>query len=161
MMGSSASNLYRTEVIQARPFPTGFGHIGDTAWGVAHALHVRAAITPEACAGFVIHPGAGNFSREREDQLGASLLTLARDSLRQARQSGAVPPTADALGAIFDRYESLHQLSRQADQLYYGFRAGSFPWFLRPAAWKARRERNGHRAALKALWLRALADHQF
>jgi hypothetical protein len=33
LMGSSASNLYRTSVLKARPFPTDFGHNGDTARG--------------------------------------------------------------------------------------------------------------------------------
>lgn len=161
MMGSSASNLYRTEVFQARPFPTEFGHIGDTAWGVANGLHVRTAVTAEPCASFVIHAGGGNFSREREDELGVKLLGLARDTLRNALQTKTIPPEAGAFEEIIGRYESLHRFGRDADRLYYDLRARRFPWFLRPTAWKARRERNRHRAALKALWRQALNDYRF
>lgn len=52
LLGSSASNLYRASFLQQNPFPTTYGHCGDTAWGVVVAPFVKAAFTPRSCARF-------------------------------------------------------------------------------------------------------------
>jgi hypothetical protein len=52
LLGSSASNLYRTVFLQANPFPTDFGHCGDSAWGVSVAPFAKVAFTPKECARF-------------------------------------------------------------------------------------------------------------
>jgi hypothetical protein len=52
LLGSSASNLTRTSFLQQHPFPTDYGHCGDTAWGVAIAPLARIAFTTQHCAKF-------------------------------------------------------------------------------------------------------------
>ena len=52
LLGSSASNLYRTSFLQQHPFPGDFGHCGDTAWGVSVAPFAQVAFTPVTCARF-------------------------------------------------------------------------------------------------------------
>lgn len=52
LLGSSASNLYRTVFLQTNPFPTDFGHCGDSAWGVSVAPFAKVAFTPKECARF-------------------------------------------------------------------------------------------------------------
>ena len=52
LLGSSASNLYRTVFLQANPFPMNFGHCGDSAWGVSVAPFAKVAFTPKECARF-------------------------------------------------------------------------------------------------------------
>ena len=52
LLGSSASNLYRTAFLQAHPFPTDVGHCGDTAWGACVAPLAKLAFTPRECARF-------------------------------------------------------------------------------------------------------------
>lgn len=52
LLGSSASNLYRTTLLQNHPFPTDFGHCGDTAWGLSVAPFVNIAFTARICARF-------------------------------------------------------------------------------------------------------------
>jgi hypothetical protein len=61
LLGSSASNLYRTAFLQKHPFPTDFGHCGDTAWGVSVAPIAKVAFTPRSCARFYCQT---NFSAE-------------------------------------------------------------------------------------------------
>jgi hypothetical protein len=56
ILGSSASNLYRSEVLQRWPFRTDFGTAGDLAWGLEHSGHVRLAVVPETFSTFVFHP---------------------------------------------------------------------------------------------------------
>ena len=55
ILGSSASNLYRTAVLQARPFPTEFGMNGDGVWGLTNALGIRLGITPRRISFFREH----------------------------------------------------------------------------------------------------------
>lgn len=54
LLGSSASNLYRTAFLQKRPFPVEFGHGGDTAWGLAASVEARIAFTTRCCASFYV-----------------------------------------------------------------------------------------------------------
>jgi len=58
ILGSSASNLYRTEFLKANPFPTEFSHNGDAALGAKIAPFVKMGITRQTCSRFVTHgPG--------------------------------------------------------------------------------------------------------
>jgi len=60
ILGSSASNLYRAEILRRYPFPVEFGKAGDTAWMRRNALRVRTAITPRVCADFLLHQDHGS-----------------------------------------------------------------------------------------------------
>lgn len=60
ILGSSASNLYRTELLKACPFPEDAGIVGDVAWGLKYmARGVRVVVTPQVCADFVFHEKEG------------------------------------------------------------------------------------------------------
>jgi len=52
LLGSSASNLYRTSFLQKNPFPTDYGMAGDTAWAITVSPFVKTAFTPTRCAQF-------------------------------------------------------------------------------------------------------------
>lgn len=161
LMGSSASNLYRTTTLKERPFPTNFAHVGDTAWGLANAFEICAAVSPEPCATFLIHHGAVEGSDAKRLELDARLLELARATLAESLRCRRLPPEAESFWQFLDRYNRLHQQAQQADLLYYSYRSKTLPWFLRFPAWKARQERNQHRAALQRLWRDALATYTF
>jgi hypothetical protein len=148
-------------MLSARPFPTGFGHNGDTAWGVANAFGVRFALSPERCARFLLHPGAGHVSEEDALQQERDVLQLARNTLREALGRQTVPPAADAFWHIMDQFEPLRERERLADLAYYDYRRRPFPWFLRPGPWRARRERDHCRAAIRHLWQHSLAQFSF
>jgi len=55
ILGSSASNLYRTATLRRLAFPTEYGRNGDGAWGILHALEVRLAMVPERVSFFRRH----------------------------------------------------------------------------------------------------------
>ncbi len=62
LLGSSASNLYRTALLQACPFPTDADATGDVAWGLRHMRQAtKVVITPKTCARFVCHPASRRF----------------------------------------------------------------------------------------------------
>jgi hypothetical protein len=161
MMGSSASNLYRAAPLQSSPFPTDFAHIGDTAWGVQNSLRIRTAITPAKCADFVIHPNEGNFRPEQEIELEQKLLTAAREALREALSTGAVPLGTEGLAGIFRQYDFHHRQERAWDDEYCRRRKKALPWFTNPRAWKARAARDRHRHILRNLWLQSLNQFSF
>jgi hypothetical protein len=161
MMGSSASNLYRTATLKARPFPTEYGHVGDTAWGVAHAFEIRAVLTPERCARFLLHPNAGQVTEAQEIELEGKLMELARATLRESLLRQLIPAAAGSFWAIMAEYERLHRQAHTSDSAYYRYRSGRLPWFLHARAWRARRARNRFRAAAERLWRGALAEFSF
>ncbi len=84
LLGSSASNLYRTSFLHQHPFPTDFGHCGDTAWGVSVAPVAKVAFTPASCARFYCQTEHASRSREQQRELARRLSNLAIKSLDKA-----------------------------------------------------------------------------
>lgn len=103
LLGSSASNLYLTSFLQQYPFPTDFGHCGDTAWGVAIAPVAKVAFTPCSCARFycqtTFRPEDPECQRTRYQKLAAA----SRQALEKS--AATVPECAVMLG-WFDSTEN-------------------------------------------------------
>lgn len=156
MMGSSASNLYRTSALQERPFPTDYGHVGDTAWGLAAAFNLRFAVTPRACAEFVIHGGGEEVSLTQAVELETRLLTLARATLSLAKSAGRLGDDAGCLERALDNYETCRRTLNDATQDYDSLRATKLLGKLHPAVWQARQRRAVAGQVLRALWLDSL-----
>ena len=55
ILGSSASNLYRTDFLKRAPFPTDFGRGGDVAWGLRYAAETKLGVVPKVFSTFVLH----------------------------------------------------------------------------------------------------------
>ena len=158
MMGSSASNLYRTAALQERPFPTDFGHVGDTAWGLAAALALRFVVTPRACAEFVIHGGGEELSLTQAAEVEARLLVLAQATLSLAKSDGRLGDDAGSLERALDSYETRRRVLTEAMQEYDSLRAAKWLGKLHPAVWQARRRRAAARQRLRDLWLESLRE---
>jgi glycosyltransferase involved in cell wall biosynthesis len=75
-LGSSASNLYRTEFINKSPFPSTFGHMGDTAWGIQHCGTLITAVSPQVHSTFLFHPKE---SEPDYNALAPNVIQLARE----------------------------------------------------------------------------------
>jgi len=150
LLGSCASNLFRSEVLQRFPFPTNFGTAGDGAWGLLHAPEVVWAVTPERFSTFLIHPGTGSES----DQLRAHHAPRCNQVLQEVTerwvQSGAV--TREELARIhwqelLDTLSHYLQSKIALDQM----RQQMLPWISRPSAWAIRMQRNRIRGRLHTL----------
>lgn len=86
ILGSSASNLYRTSFLQQRPFPENAGHIGDMLWGIMNLPAARVGITGRTLASFC-WDGHRDKSREQqihEQQLILDTLTEAAEEMRNS-----------------------------------------------------------------------------
>lgn len=142
VLGSSASNLYRTDCMRQRPFPTGFGTVGDGAWGLQHSLDVRFAVTPRTFSTFRHHPKTYNVAEYKVNDLPLKLYQLACDTLRRRR---AEDPALDALaGRVgLDALAGAMEEHLRAQQCLELCRQSRVPWIFQPRAWQARRQRAG------------------
>ena len=55
ILGSSASNLYKTESLQRYPFSSDYSRAGDSAWGLAYNYKVSIGLTPKKISTFSHH----------------------------------------------------------------------------------------------------------
>ncbi len=118
LLGSSASNLYRTSFLQKHPFPTDFGHCGDTAWGVMVAPFVQVAFTPTPCARFYCQTNFRAEDPERQHARHRRLSETARKALATAASND--PECAVMLGWIDSNEYSMNTLWKWlADQHEY------------------------------------------
>jgi glycosyltransferase involved in cell wall biosynthesis len=129
ILGSSASNIYRTECLRARPFPTDFGHAGDVGWGLRHCGDIRLGIVPEWFSKFVFHPRVKRVAADRDAlRVAAARETLARVQDRIAPQ---VLRVGENLCAAWERLFDVK--ARRENQSL---------WMLRPSGWRDRWEQN-------------------
>ncbi len=144
ILGSSASNLYRADLLQRHPFPTDFGTSGDRAWSVVNMFDCRLGATPETFSTFRDHPKA--YSKEEYAVADAyrKLFRLASETLQQRLASDAMlrneadrTGCEDFAGLVGQLVEWQHRLET--------LRRRKIPWIFNPAAWQARFARNRFR----------------
>jgi hypothetical protein len=153
ILGSSASNVYRTELLQAHPFPVDYGTVGDGAWGHQHALHVRLGVTPEIFSTFRHHPKSYAPSEYAVAELPEKLFQLCRQTFERSHlpYKGRID-WQPIVQAVEKRHEWQRELVR--------CRQMRLPWALNPLAWHARMRREQFMARiqrLKAAAIRQLA----
>jgi hypothetical protein len=144
IMGSAASNLYRTVTLQRLPFPTEFSHLGDNAWAVRYAFETVVALFPECVSCFMIHPSDALLPEDRKSVLIQQFFELGESVVRcaLAGRSPGVPP--ELLAAVRRLGPEIRAL-RESQARYSGCRRESTAWFVSPQAWRARASRNAHR----------------
>ncbi|MDQ8195154.1 glycosyltransferase family A protein [Coraliomargarita sp. SDUM461004] len=65
LLGSSASNLYKTQTLQKSPFPTDHSRTGDSAWLIKQAPHIQFGLLPDCYSTFLIHEQENNSTKNR------------------------------------------------------------------------------------------------
>jgi hypothetical protein len=96
ILGSSASNLYRGPHLRARPFPTEYGVVGDTAWIMRYGHETRLALTPRSGSTFCIHEKEFQLTPEQCVEL--HRLLIGRESARLRETTQLSPRLANLLG---------------------------------------------------------------
>ena len=141
LIGSSASNLYRTDSLQQSPFPCDYGHAGDSAWAVGGALANRWVVVPDVTSKFWHHGGQNNSSGHGR-RLRAQLHALSAGQTERARDSLVV---SDAESGILDGLKLLTGLWSQKEEAvlgYQAYRKRRIPWVFFPQAWVLRSSKN-------------------
>lgn len=145
ILGSSASNLYRTDSLQRMPFPTEFGTVGDGAWGLKNAFVYRLAVTPESFSTFRRHVKAYSKSDYKVTDLNRQLFELLHSTLLEGiDESPQRRLDADVLECsnIIETVRFRMQWQERLEEV----RTAWLPWIFNPSAWKARTMRNWYRA---------------
>ena len=144
ILGSSASNLYRTHLLQHHPFPTDFGAVGDRAWSAINAFDCRLGVTPEIFSTFRDHPKSYSKEEYAVEDACRKLFLLANETLRQRLASDAVLRSEakrigckDFAGLVGQLVEWQHRLET--------LRRRKIPWIFNSAGWQARSARNRFR----------------
>ncbi|MGB5177298.1 MAG: glycosyltransferase family A protein [Gammaproteobacteria bacterium] len=141
LIGSSASNIYRTEYIQAHPFPEGFRHACDTAWALRNSFAARWAVAPGLHSDFMVHPSTPRSPEPVRRQSHERLHELAQDVFESV-SIGSYPEKALYADLLKDYWDaSLCALI--ANRNYLAIRKRRYPWFLSAAAWRERSGRDG------------------
>jgi hypothetical protein len=86
ILGSSAANLYRGTHLRARPFPTEYGVVGDTAWIIRYGHETRLALTPQAGSTFCIHKKESQLTPAQCVELHRRLIDHESARLRETTQ---------------------------------------------------------------------------
>lgn len=147
LLSSSASDLYRTAVLQQRPFPTEYGGTGDCAWVILNSFDIRLGFTPKEFSTFRIHTKPYSPSDYAVDNLRDKFFVLATGLLRQRiAQNEHLREQCERLH-LEKALESLQRYRASRQQLDE-HRQRSLPWFCNPAAWRARHLRKQSRAQL-------------
>jgi hypothetical protein len=140
LLGSSASDLYRTACVRTFPFLTEYGTAGDTAWGLEHALDIRLGVTTKVFSELLDHPKSYDFRDYAVADLKGMLVQLALDTVRRKRDEDHAldeecrTANLDALlAAIVENLSAQRELEL--------FRRRRMPWILSPQAWQVRRGR--------------------
>ncbi len=154
VLGSAASNLFRTSFLQSAPFPSDCGAAGDTAWTLAHGLRATFALTSRECATYLYQPGSA-MTRNPPSGLMRTLRMIAEAALREAFEGDETSDTdRDALRellALLQRAEHEELEKEVHKRVLESVRAGVLPWVCSPAGWRARAGRNARRRAIKAI----------
>lgn len=149
LLGSSASNLYRTTALQRLPFPTEYAHAGDSAWALHYAWDVPIAITPRTISRFTMHPNANT---GMDPEVFRALMARFDDLARHTAAECPEPPAGSRWTAKFIRdfleLPFLQHALWERQARYNQARRRRSLWFLNPEAWRARAARNHCRAAL-------------
>jgi glycosyltransferase involved in cell wall biosynthesis len=141
ILGSSASNLYRSRCVQANSFPVDYGTAGDGGWGLTNCLKIRLGVTPRKFSTFREHPKAYSRAEYAVDQLGKKMFDQICKTYREhAASDPAFAATAKKLRV--DRIIELLESRMNYQHELEAARQGGKPWALNPAAWNARARRN-------------------
>ncbi len=156
LLGSSASNLYRTDALQRFPFPADFGKAGDAAWAARHFAGVQWAVTPQKFSSFLRHPDWTAAAERQNWKTSTRLDKVLRDAVEIAAANGTIPRATLEEYAVSELLDTAGQWL-EGKQAFDQRRARRWPWFLHPAAWNARRRRDHQRRRLLHCRRQALA----
>lgn len=143
LVGSSASNLYRSSILKSKKFPLNYGRRGDTAWAIEYLCEFQWVVDPTSYATFVRHPKA----ELGDESTYALLLKLADLSMTTVeRIKDEVADSYSLLSSIYETHKEHIKLKQEAAV----HRKRRLPWYLYRSAWASRGQRKKIKRLLQA-----------
>jgi len=150
LTGSSASDVFRTEMLKRYPFPTDFGTSGDAMWGLMHAAEVAWGVVPERFSTFLLHPTNASIAEKRSFLTARRADAVLRAAMDAWRRSGAI--TEQTLPrALWEDLMTWLTAYYDAKAAFDQNRRNPVPWILNPSAWRNRIRRKRSAAQLQRL----------
>lgn len=150
LTGSSASDLFRTKVLQRLPFPTDFGTAGDAMWGLMHAAEVAWGVVSDRFSTFALHPTNASAAEKQSFRSARRADVVLRAAMDSWRRSGVM--TEDTIPrALWEDLMAGLTSYLDAKQAFDRDRHGTIPWVLNPGAWRNRIRREGASKQLQRL----------
>jgi hypothetical protein len=147
LLGSSASNIYRTGYLQDHPFPLGYMHACDTAWAVMNSFEARWAIATDVYSEFLVHPASPGSAEPRRHLIRERLHQLAQEVF-DALPDESFPEKQSYAGLLNNYWNAAHE-SLVARRNFKAMRKQGIPWFLWPEAWRERSRRSRYTIKVK------------
>jgi len=150
MLGSSASNVYRTATFVRFPFPTEFGAQGDGVWAWFHAAEITWGVIPNQISSFLLHPHTGVHPQKHTFPEKSGAATILSESMHRWLDQGIVDQsTYDRLR--WDQLINFLSSYLDAKMAFDSDRRKAIPWALNPKAWQNRASRNSAKQRLHQL----------
>ena len=153
ILGSSASNLYRAEVLHRFPFRTDFGRAGDLAWGLEHAGEITLAIVPRSFSTFLFHPKLYARNEYSVGSISSKCVPVARAVLEKNKRRGGDTQIELLLNELLQAWEKYLERKRCVTEA----KRPTF-WWLAPGAWRAHRARHVAFNELSVLQRKAMLE---
>jgi len=146
LLGSCASNLYRTTHLQRLPFPTDFGLSGDAAWGIGHSLETSFACTSRSGSVFRIHRKSYQPCEYDTENLETRLhnLVLKTCAIQSESHGPALLKIPEMTAHLTTSVRLNRSLKACREKCWC-------PWYLHPSLWHKRAALHASRNALKAI----------
>lgn len=157
LLGSSASNLYRSAFLQQHPFPLGYGHACDSAWAIENSFRARWVIDPTIESLFWIHESSPKI-QEVYARIAPKLAALPEQTLEREGVVVADDPFLQRFLELYHRISELVTWRMEETARYREKRAASLRWSLGAERWRMKRhlkdkkeELEGYRRRIRAL----------
>ena len=135
LIGSSASNLYRTEYLQRHPFPLDYENKGDSAWAIEHSAMARWCLCPKKLAQFVYH---------QKEKTGAGKMKPVRNRLHELLESVSREKGRWCWLGDCSEVSDCLQMTQKAMSIrteWQRIRSSVIPWYFFPRGWRVKAER--------------------
>ena len=146
LLGSSASNLYRTRFFQQRPFPLDWGAAGDGGWVWHHVAEARWGVLAGSYSTFLIHPPQSD-KKDLQPSAEHKLDKIIEHSVERWVREGVLAQTQLALIGWPNMRKALSDYL-DSKQRFDITRRQKKIWFTRPYAWMQRIARKKARRRL-------------
>ena len=146
LLGSSASNIYRTAFFQQRPFPLDWGVGGDGGWVWHHVAEARWGALAGSHSAFLIHPPQ-SLKKDLQPRAKYNLEEAIERSVEHWVRDGVLTPRELALIEWPQLQKALSEYLGSKRRFDVNRRREGI-WLLRPSAWMQRIARKKARRKL-------------
>lgn len=119
VLGSSASNLYRSQILKENPFPEDLGPQGDVVWAFKNSPHLQFAFTKRVCANFQLVERHGELAGQAQasNRMFQALADVLEDRFAGAPRSAEMSLARGWSKCVWKHYKWTHEYVHWHEEL--------------------------------------------